>query len=48
MEEEAVKKERHARISLNWPQAVMQVFFEKDMQDVPVTMEEANEGEQES
>ena len=48
MEEEAVKKERHARISLKWPQAVMQVFFEKDMQDVPVTMEEANEGEQES
>lgn len=48
MEEEAVKKERHARISLNWPQAVMQVSFEKDMQAAPVTMEEANEGEQES
>lgn len=48
MEEEAVKKERHARISLNWPQAVMQVSFEKDIQAAPVTMEEANEGEQES
>ena len=48
MEEEAVKKERHARIPLNWPQAVMQVSFEKDIQAAPVTMEEANEGEQES
>lgn len=47
MEEEAVKKERHAKISLNWPQAVMQVSFEKDLQSVPVTMEEANEGERE-
>lgn len=47
MEEEAVKKERHAKISLNWPQAVMQVSFGKDLQGTPVTMEEANEGEQE-
>lgn len=47
IEEEAVKKERHAKVSLNWPQAVLQVTFEKELEGEPFRMEEANEGEQE-
>lgn len=46
-EEEAVKKEKHAKVSLNWPQAVLKVVFEKDAPVEQVQMEEANEGEQE-
>lgn len=44
-EEEAVKKEKHARASLNWPQAVLQVSFEKERSAEQLRMEEANEGE---
>ena len=47
IEEEASKKERHAKVSLNWPQAVLQVTFEKELEGEPFTMEEANEGERE-
>lgn len=47
IEEEAAKKERHAKVSLNWPQAVLQVTFEKELEGEPFTMEEANEGERE-
>lgn len=46
LEEEAVKKERHAKVSLNWPQAVIRVTFEKEAPSEPLVMEEANEGEQ--
>ncbi|RGY98752.1 transglutaminase domain-containing protein [Clostridium sp. AM58-1XD] len=45
VEEAALKKEMHARISLNWPQAVMQVTFAGDHYGEQVVMEEANEGE---
>lgn len=44
-EEEAVKREKHARVSLNWPQAVLRVAFEKELPKQQVVMEEANEGE---
>lgn len=47
IEEEAVKKERHAKVSLNWPQAVLQVTFEKELEGEQFRLEEANEGEQE-
>ena len=46
-EEEAVKKEQHAKVSLNWAQAVVRVRFEKDVPLEQLQMEEANEGEQE-
>ncbi|MEE1031552.1 MAG: transglutaminase domain-containing protein [Ruminococcus sp.] len=44
-EEEAEKKEKHSWVSLNWPQAILQVRFEKDLPTEQVTVEEANEGE---
>lgn len=44
-EEEALKKEKHAKVSLNWPQAVLQVRFEKELPVKQLIMEEANEGE---
>lgn len=44
-EEEALKKEKHARVSLNWPQAVLQVSFEKEQPKEQIVAEEANEGE---
>ena len=47
-EEEAVKKEQHAKVSLNWAQAVLRVRFEKEVPQEQLQMEEANEGEQES
>lgn len=47
LEEEAVKKEKHARVSLNWPQAVIRVTFEKEEPSEQFVMEEANEGERE-
>lgn len=45
IEEEAVKKEKHACVSLNWPQAVLQIVFEDHLPMEQITMEEANEGE---
>ena len=44
-QEEAVKKEKYAYVSLNWSQAVMKVSFENQKPDQEVKMEEANEGE---
>lgn len=46
MEEEAAKKEKHARVSLNWPQAVLQVSFDAAEASEEVILQEANEGEQ--
>lgn len=45
LEEEAVKKEKHAYLSLNWSQAVLQISFEKRLMDQQIMIEEANEGE---
>ena len=47
-EEEKKKKEKYAYVSLNWPQAVMKVTFEKERPEQQVKMEEANEGEKEN
>ena len=44
-EEEAVKKEKHTKVSLNWPQAVLQVSFLTELPAEKLHMEEANEGE---
>lgn len=46
-EEEAVKKEKHARVSINWAQAVIQARFEEVIPEEQLTLEEANEGEKE-
>ena len=43
--EEAAKKEKHAYLSLNWPQAVLQVRFAEESAAEEITMQEANEGE---
>jgi len=43
--EEAAKKEKHAYLSLNWPQAVLQVRFSVEAPQKEIMMEEANEGE---
>lgn len=43
LREEAAKKEKYATVSLNWPQAVLQVTF-KEMEE-EVVLEDANEGE---
>jgi hypothetical protein len=43
--EEAAKKEKHAYLSLNWPQAVLQVRFTEESAAEEITMQEANEGE---
>lgn len=45
IEEEAEKKERHARLSINRPQAVLRISFEKVIPAEQIVMEEANEGE---
>lgn len=45
--EEAAKKEMHAKVSLNWAQAVVRVQFIKEVPLEEVTLEEANEGEKE-
>lgn len=45
MEEEAAPKGKHASVSLNWPQAVIHVFFEEEQKDENLLMEQANEGE---
>ena len=42
---EAAKKEKYAYLSLNWPQAVLQVRFSSEAPNQEITMEEANEGE---
>ncbi|NCB92962.1 MAG: peptidase [Clostridia bacterium] len=44
-EEEALNRQKHAYLSLNWPQAVMQVGFEEKMGEAQMVLEEANEGE---
>lgn len=44
-EEEAKKKEKHAKVYLNWPQAVVQVCFEREAPAMQLQLEEANEGE---
>lgn len=46
-EEEAVKRESHTKVSVNWPQAVIRAAFEKEKPAEQLVMEEANEGEQE-
>ena len=45
-EEEAVKKNKHAFVSVNWAQAVLQVSFKEELLEQQMVMEEANEGEQ--
>lgn len=45
LEQAAQKKGKHARVSLNWPQAVLCVAFRENMAGEEVTVEEANEGE---
>lgn len=45
--EEAKKKNKTPKVSLNWPQAVLCVHFEEGLGEEEVTMEEANEGEKE-
>ena len=45
LEEEAAKKQKHAYLSLNWPQAVLQVAFKEEASSQQIVMEEANEGE---
>lgn len=45
--EEAAKKEMHAKVSLNWAQAVVKVEFIEQVPVEEVTLEEANEGERE-
>lgn len=39
-EEEAQKKEKYARLSLNWPQAVLSVSFQKQLPETQVVREE--------
>ena len=46
-DEEAAAKDKHATISVNWPQAVLEVRFADGRGEDVVTMEEANEGEKE-
>ena len=43
--EEAAKKDKYAYLSLNWPQAVLQVRFSESAPQKEIVMEEANEGE---
>jgi len=45
--EEAAKKDKHAKVSLNWAQAVVKVQFVEQVPVEELTMEEANEGEKE-
>ena len=45
VQEEAGKKEKYAYVSLNWPQAVLQVRFSSEALEKNITIEEANEGE---
>lgn len=43
--EEAAKKDKHAKVFLNWAQAVVKVQFIEQVPVEELTMEEANEGE---
>ena len=45
--EEASAREKHALISLNWPQAVLQVEFADGIGQEKLQVEESNEGERE-
>ena len=45
--EEAAKKDKHAKVFLNWAQAVVKVQFIEQVPVEELTMEEANEGEKE-
>lgn len=47
IDEEAVKKGRYARISVNWPQAMVHVAFTDEAPKEALMDEEANEGEKE-
>ncbi|MBR5578576.1 MAG: peptidase [Lachnospiraceae bacterium] len=44
-DQEAKIKEKHARVSVNWSQAVLRVRFETGIGEEQIEMEEANEGE---
>ena len=46
LEQTARQKEKHARVGLNWPQAVLQVTFEDHAPERQCVMEQANEGEE--
>ena len=46
-EEEAEKKGKHAKVFLNWAQAVVKVQFIEQVPVEELAMEEANEGEKE-
>ena len=46
-DEEARAKEKYARASVNWSQAVLRVRFEDGVGEEQLEMEEANEGEKE-
>lgn len=45
IEEGAKTKMQHARVSLNWPQAVLSVSFAGEAAEEMMTLDEANEGE---
>lgn len=45
LEQTALQKGKHARVSLNWPQAVVLVTFDAQVVDTEVVVEVANEGE---
>ena len=44
-DKEARAKEKRARVSVNWPQAVLCARFENGVGEEQLEMEEANEGE---
>ena len=44
--EEGAKKEKHMQVSLNWPQAVLQLSYVESLPETEVELQEANEGEQ--
>lgn len=44
-EEEAEKKQKYAYLSLNWPQAILQISFKEQLPEQRIVVEEANEGE---
>lgn len=46
MEEEARRRDRHVRLSVNWPQAVVQVSFSREIPGAALVSQEANAGEQ--
>lgn len=45
IEEEAAKKDRHALVSVNWPQSVVRVDFRTEKPSEALIDQEANEGE---